>query len=318
MSLPGRTLATSMVAVSRLFAETAGASDVGFSLTVVDPTTLVSSLPGVVIENTAPNRWSIDVGAAGITTLDGESTNMAWADVGPGEANYLRLLSGTTLQLVSDFPVAQLPAGMHCAFTPAPLAQGVTCALGSDSGAVDDYFVTILESPPPADLAITKTDGSATATPGSTLTYTIVVSNAGPNHAPADTRVTDILPAVLYAATWMCVGSGGAICTASGAGDINDTIYLPVGATATYTVNATVAADATGTITNAATVAAGSVITDPNPADNAAIDTDTIFVPPPPDLKAIPALSEWGLIILASAIAFLRFAALCRRNNVSR
>ena len=37
---------------------------------------------------------------------------------------------------------------------------------------------------PVADLAITKTDGVATATPGGTVTYTIVASNAGPDRRP--------------------------------------------------------------------------------------------------------------------------------------
>ena len=34
-----------------------------------------------------------------------------------------------------------------------------------------------------ADLSITKDDGSLTYTPGGTVTYTIVVSNAGPSDA---------------------------------------------------------------------------------------------------------------------------------------
>ena len=79
-----------------------------------------------------------------------------------------------------------------------------------------------------ADLAITKTDGVTTAVPGGSVTYTITASNAGPDAEPSAT-VADTFPAVLTC-TWTCVGAGGGTCTAgSGAGNINDTVNLPVG-----------------------------------------------------------------------------------------
>ena len=79
-----------------------------------------------------------------------------------------------------------------------------------------------------ADLAITKTDGVTTAVPGGSVTYTITASNAGPDPATGGT-VADTFPAVLTC-TWTCVGAGGGTCTASGSGNINDTVNLPVGA----------------------------------------------------------------------------------------
>ena len=88
-----------------------------------------------------------------------------------------------------------------------------------------------------ADLQITKTDGSPTYTPGSPVVYTIVVTNAGPS-AVTGAAVTDNFPAEITGASWTCATTGGATCTASGTGDINDTVDLPVGATATYTVTA--------------------------------------------------------------------------------
>ena len=48
---------------------------------------------------------------------------------------------------------------------------------------------------PVADLAITKTDGVTTATPGGSVTYTITASNAGPNKETGAT-VADTFPAV--------------------------------------------------------------------------------------------------------------------------
>ena len=128
---------------------------------------------------------------------------------------------------------------------------------------------------PQADLAITKTDGQTTAVPGQTLTYTIVATNNGPSNAPGSV-VTDTFPAALVGVTWTCVGAGGGLCTAGGAGNLNDTVSLPAGGTVTYTVTGTVSPAAAGTLTNTATVAPAAAVTDPAPGNNSATDTDTL------------------------------------------
>ena len=123
------------------------------------------------------------------------------------------------------------------------------------SGTSGSVATTVIAGPgDPADLAITKTDGVATATPGGSVTYTITASNAGPSNATGAT-VADTFPAALTA-TWTCVGAGGGTCTAAGRGNINDTVNLPAGASVTYTVGARSAAAATGTLSNTATVTA--------------------------------------------------------------
>ncbi|MBW8878419.1 MAG: DUF11 domain-containing protein [Acidobacteria bacterium] len=125
-----------------------------------------------------------------------------------------------------------------------------------------------------ADLAITKTDGVTTATPGGSVTYTIVASNAGPSDATGAT-VADTFPASLTC-TWTCVGAGGGTCTASGSGNINDTVNLPNGGSVTYTASCTISAAATGTLSNTATVTAPGSVTDPTPGNNSATDSDTL------------------------------------------
>jgi uncharacterized repeat protein (TIGR01451 family) len=124
-----------------------------------------------------------------------------------------------------------------------------------------------------ADLAITKTDGVTTATPGGSVTYTITASNAGPS-AALGTTVADTFPASLTC-TWTCTGAGGGTCTASGSGNINDTVNLPVGSSTTYTASCTISAAATGTLSNTATVGSSSV-SDPTPGNNSATDTDML------------------------------------------
>ena len=127
-----------------------------------------------------------------------------------------------------------------------------------------------------ADLGMTKTDGQTTAVPGEPLTYSIVASNAGPD-AVTEATVTDILPAALLGVAWTCSPSPGSTCTASGSGNINDSVTLPVGGTATYTVTGTVASGATGTISNTVTVAIPAGNNDPNPSNDSATDMDTLL-----------------------------------------
>lgn len=138
--------------------------------------------------------------------------------------------------------------------------------------AIDDVTVTACRLLV-ADLGITKTDGVANATPGGMVTYTIVASNAGPDVVLGAT-VADTFPASLTC-SWTCVGAGGGSCTAGPvAGNINDSVDLPAGASATYTASCMISAAATGSLVNTATVS--SAISDPNGANDSATDTDTL------------------------------------------
>ena len=84
--------------------------------------------------------------------------------------------------------------------------------------------------------------------------------------------MADTFPASLTC-TWTCVGAGGGTCTASGSGNINDTVNLPAGGSVTYTASCTISAAATGTLINTATVTAPAGVTDPTPGNNSATDT---------------------------------------------
>jgi uncharacterized repeat protein (TIGR01451 family) len=141
---------------------------------------------------------------------------------------------------------------------------------GVDSGSAYAYRRSSL-----ADLGITKTDGQTTASPGEQITYTIVVSNAGPE-AINGAIVADAVPAALLGTTWTCSATAGSTCTPGGAGNINDPVNLLVGGSATYLLTGTVNPAATGTLVNTATVTPPTGGFDPNTANNAATDTDTI------------------------------------------
>ncbi|MDX1998656.1 MAG: IPTL-CTERM sorting domain-containing protein, partial [Thermoanaerobaculia bacterium] len=146
--------------------------------------------------------------------------------------------------------------------------------LAGDGGNLNNWSLDIDTCEcPSADASITKTDGVPSEVPGTTVTYTIVASNAGPSMITGGT-VADTFPGTLSACTWTCVGAGGGTCAANGAGNINDTVNLPSGGTATYTATCTIAASATGNLANTATVT--HALPDPIPGNNSATDTDTL------------------------------------------
>ncbi|MCB1641292.1 MAG: proprotein convertase P-domain-containing protein, partial [Xanthomonadales bacterium] len=74
---------------------------------------------------------------------------------------------------------------------------------GGDAGSVDSWGLdfTTCSCAINADLSITKTDGVASAVAGSTTTYTIVASNAGPADAIGAT-VADSFPAACTSVSW--------------------------------------------------------------------------------------------------------------------
>ncbi|KJS56981.1 hypothetical protein VM98_03485, partial [Streptomyces rubellomurinus subsp. indigoferus] len=125
-------------------------------------------------------------------------------------------------------------------------------------------------------LSVRKSAAPTTYVPGQTLTYTVVVSNAGP--APAvDAAVRDALPSALSGFTWTCAaGSRSSACgAASGTGSIDTTATVAANDSVTYTVTGTVPSATTGTLSNTATVTRPSATTDPNcgPTCSSTVDT---------------------------------------------
>lgn len=146
----------------------------------------------------------------------------------------------------------------------------------ADPSLANNSSTVVREYLPIHDYSITKTNNTSTLVPGTQTTYTIVVTNAGPSAGTA-AQVKDIMPSGLVIGTWTCTASAGSSCTApNGTLNIDTTVNLLPGGTATFTVNATVASTSTGTLTNTATVTTEAGATDPNAANNSASDIDTL------------------------------------------
>ncbi len=203
-----------------------------------------------------------------------------------------------------DGPIATVlsvfPAGSSMTFTitgiapdgktPADLPVTNTATVEPPEGVTDpdpgnnsdDVETGLGATPATADLAVLKY-GPAQVETGGTLTYHIVVTNAG--YAAADGAVfTDAVPAELTGVTWTCAAVGGSVCpddvTREG-NDIEETIAtFPAGGSLIYTVTGTANASAGATIANTASIEAPAVVTDPDDTNNqSSADTSVVTGP---------------------------------------
>jgi uncharacterized repeat protein (TIGR01451 family) len=224
-----------------------------------------SNAPGSTVADTFPASltctWTC-AGAAGGTCTASGSGNIN---------DTTNLPVGGSVTYTASCTIASAAIGLLSNTATAGVQLGASDPNPGNNSATDSDTLA-----PQADLAITKTDGVTTATPGGSATYTITASNAGPSNAPGAT-VADTFPASLTC-TWTCVGAGGGTCTASGSGNINDSVNLPSGGSTTYTTSCAISASATGTLSNTATVSVPIGVVDPTPGNNSATDTDSLVV----------------------------------------
>ena len=133
------------------------------------------------------------------------------------------------------------------------------------TGGNDDALIVRIS--PSTDLVMAKSAAPNPVLPGGTLTYTLVVSNAG-SEAAGSVVVTDTLPSSLTFTS--CTATSGGVC--GGSGNVRTISYgtLVSGASSTITLVASVNANvgAGATIPNTASVTSGT--SDANPANNSA------------------------------------------------
>ncbi|WP_199119798.1 DUF11 domain-containing protein, partial [Pedobacter sp. ASV28] len=221
-----------------------------------------SDAPGSVITNTLPTgvtgTWTAVYagGAAGAANGTGSISQTVDIPSG-GSVTYTYVVS-----VPSSFTGNFVNTGS------AATATGITDPTPANNTATDADAQNSI-----ADLLVTNTDGKTTYTPGTTNTYTFVVTNGGPSDAPGST-ITNNLPAGVTG-TWTAVYAGGAAGAANGAGSISQTVDIPSGGSVTYTYVVNVPSSFTGDFVNTGSAATATGITDPTPANNTATDTDT-------------------------------------------
>lgn len=142
------------------------------------------------------------------------------------------------------------------------------------------------------------------ATAGSQVTYTLVLENVGDEAANAASLVVT-LPAAIEQATWTAAYTGNSQGPVVGAAAPDTLIDMPAGSTATFTIVASLSADATGDLIVAATATQGSQTV-------TAIDTDHLL----PRALVVSDQAGWGstsrvrlIDPLTSALVALSFDA---------
>ena len=137
----------------------------------------------------------------------------------------------------------------------------------------------VAPSNPMADVQISKTDGMTQVKTAQTLSYTILVTNAGPM-AVTNVQIADELPGG-YQATNASVAYRSATQRGLGlsaAGLLTATYDMLPGGTVMIVVNGLVKPSATMDLTNTATVTLPATTMDPDSTNNIAVDVDTLIV----------------------------------------
>jgi uncharacterized repeat protein (TIGR01451 family) len=250
------------------------------SITKTDGVTTATPGGNLTYTITASNAGPSNATGATVADTFPASLTCTWTCVGAGGGTCtasgsgningtVNLPSGGSVTYTASCAVSGSATGTLANTATVTAPAGVTDPTPGNNSATDTD--TLQAS---ADLSITKTDGVTSATAGGSVTYTITASNAGPSAATGST-VSDTFPAV-QTCTWTCAGAGGGTCTASGSGNIADTVNLPTGSSVTYTAACTISPSATGSLSNTATVAAPAGVTDPTPGNNSATDVDAL------------------------------------------
>jgi uncharacterized repeat protein (TIGR01451 family) len=224
----------------------------------------------VVVRNAGPDAADAVVLA---DTLPGDLTAATFTT----SAGTCSLASGTlTCQLgtlAAGGSATVNIAGTLSATTAATSASNTASVTSStdDSTTADNSATTTTAVTPLADLTVSTLTGPATAFPGTTLTYTITVSNLGPG--PGHALLADPLPAdtTLVGVTTTAGSCTGGVVVSCDLGT------LASGGSATVTVTVLLSASSNATsLTNTATVSAAGG-NDRTPADDSASATTTVL-----------------------------------------
>ncbi len=135
------------------------------------------------------------------------------------------------------------------------------------------------------NLSLTKTDGTTTVVRGSTLVYSLTVTNGGGSTTVGTITVADVLPTDLtYSGTTPTFTVANFTCTVSGQGLTCDrTLALAASATAAITFTAVVSPTAPSSVVNRAQVGGGG---DPSPNKSIRPTTATAALCPAPTAPA--------------------------------
>ncbi|MFO1493812.1 MAG: Calx-beta domain-containing protein [Lysobacterales bacterium] len=233
----------------------------------------------IVVANAGPDATSATL----VDNLPPQLVSCSWTCAPSGGASCNASGSGSINETLAMPAASSASFTLNCSVPASATGSVLNTAtvsgttpdpVSGNNTAVDNDALT-----PRADVVVGKSDGRTTVEAGTSTSYTILVTNAGPSNAPV-VNVIDVLPAVCSGVTWTCAGSSGGSCASSGAGNIAETLGLPAGASVLFAVNCTVAAAATGNLVNTAQAAPSGGVNDENLGNNVSTDSNTIIAQP--------------------------------------
>lgn len=220
------------------------ANNTALRLSVPAGATFVSASPaGANCVATTPTQIDCSLGVLGGSGADVRNITFTWRAVGPGPTS---IAATATLSASNDA-------------NPANNVQNATTTVVSG-----------------ANLALSKTDSPDPVVGGAALTYTLRVSNAGPNDSGAIALTDNLPPSVSFVSA---SGSGWSCSHAAGVVSCSRAAAIAAGATAPdLTIVGTVNASG-GAVTNSASVEPAAVggVADPETDDNTATASTTVL-----------------------------------------
>lgn len=153
--------------------------------------------------------------------------------------------------------------------------------------------------PPQADLSVTLTPSTAVPLSGGTLTYSVLVSNAGPSTvtlASFGSSLASGWGTITGVVSQTSVGGSTASFT-TGPTSVTGQASLPAGGKLTVTYQVSVSPAATGTLASSASVTAPADLTDPVPLNNAANATVSVGFADVTSAVVLPASAPAGSVV---------------------
>ncbi|MEM7093500.1 MAG: hypothetical protein AAF567_10900 [Actinomycetota bacterium] len=249
----------------------------------------------IVVNNDGP---SAALGASVVDVIPDElgDVTVTCGTLPVGGACSSELVAGearASIDLLAGTEVALIVRGIVSSGAVDGITNSATVAPGPDAVDPDPGDNTAIDVNDPnavVDLAVDVSASTTTYTTGSTIEYTIVVTNNGPSDV-SGARLLDSLPDGLVATGWTCDAGPDAGCSeGSSSGPVDVELDLMSGATITLVVTATVE-NPVGELVYEVEVSTPVGVTDVAPANNA--DDTTITAQsspnPPPSTPTTPA-----------------------------
>ena len=237
-------------------------ADLSLSKTVDNPTPNVGDTITftVTLTNNGPNN------ATGVSVSDTLPAGLSFVSAAPTQGTYNSVTGVWNVGTLNNGAVATL---LLRARVDTPVARTNTATIAA-SDAQDpnpaNNTASATETPQRADLAVTKTVSDATPNVGDQITFTVTLTNAGPNAATGVT-LEDLLPTGLTFVS--ATPSQGTYNSGTGVWTVGT---VAPGTPQTLTINATVVSPLAQT--NTATITDADQF-DPNTANNEASVTET-------------------------------------------